>query len=67
MTSFLNQFGKYILMAIIALISFLSGSVTDPGQAVQILLDKDTAIKQAIEIIQETPAAEIKEAMKAAE
>lgn len=54
-------------MAIIALISFLSGSVTDPGQAVQILLDKDTAIKQAIEIIQETPAAEIKEAMKAAE
>jgi len=44
MASFLNTFGKYILMVVIAALSFLSGSVTDIGQAVQIAIDKDKAI-----------------------
>lgn len=65
MASFLQNFGKYILMVIIALLSFLSGSVTDIGQAVQIAIDKDKAISQAVEIISETPDQQIKTAVEA--
>jgi len=59
MQTFLKSFGKYILMALVAALSFLSGSVTDIGQATQIALDKDKAIAQAVEIIQETPKAAV--------
>ena len=54
------KFGKYFLMVVISALSFLGGSTTDSGQAVQIALDKDKAIAQAIEIIQDTPRAEVK-------
>jgi len=63
MASFLQNFGKYILMVVIALLSFLSGSVTDIGQAVQIAINKDKAITQAVEIINDTPEAQIKAAV----
>jgi predicted anti-sigma-YlaC factor YlaD len=65
MTNIVGQFGKYILMVIIALLSFFGGSVTDIGQAFQIAINKDKAIAQAVEIINETPPAEIKDAVKA--
>lgn len=65
MADFLRTFGKYILMVVIALLSFLSGSVTDVGQAVQIAIDKDKAITQAVEIINETPEQKIKAAVEA--
>lgn len=65
MASFLRTFGKYILMVVIAALSFLSGSVTDIGQTVQIAIDKDKAIAQAVTIINETPAPEIKAAVDA--
>ena len=64
MTSFLQNFGKYILMVIIAVLSFLSGSVTDIGQAVQIAIDKDKAIVQAATIINQTPEAQLKAAVQ---
>lgn len=64
MASFLQNFGKYILMVIIAVLSFLSGSVTDIGQAVQIAIDKDKAIVQAAEIINQTPDEQIKAAVE---
>lgn len=64
MADFLRTFGKYILMVVIALLSFLSGSVTDIGQAVQIAIDKDKAIVQAAEIINQTPDAQIKAAVE---
>lgn len=64
MIKIVAQFGKYILMVVIALLSFLGGSVTDVGQAVQIALDKDKALAQAVEIINETPAAEIKKVVE---
>jgi len=63
MASFLNTFGKYILMVVIAALSFLSGSVTDIGQAVQIAIDKDKAITQAVEIINDTPEQQLKAAV----
>ncbi len=63
MASFLKTFGKYILMVIIAGLSFLSGSVTDVGQAVQIAIDKDKAVQQAVTIINETPVTQIKSAV----
>lgn len=64
MASFLQNFGKYILMVIIAVLSFLSGSVTDIGQAVQIAIDKDKAIVQAATIINQTPDEQIKAAVE---
>ena len=64
MASFLRTFGKYILMVIIALLSFLSGSVTDIGQAVQIAIDKDKAIVQAATIINQTPEEQLKAAIQ---
>lgn len=64
MASFLRTFGKYILMVVIAALSFLSGSVTDIGQAVQIAIDKDKAITQAVEIINETPEHQLKAAVE---
>lgn len=67
MTSFLKQFGKYILMVVVALLSFLSGSVTDIGNAVQIAIDKDKAIAQAAAIINETPQDELKAAIESQE
>lgn len=66
MASFLNTFGKYILMVVIAALSFLSGSVTDIGKAVQIAIDKDKAIAQAVQIINETPDEQIKTAIEKA-
>jgi len=64
MSKFLANFGKYILMALIAILSFASGSVTDTGQALQIALDKDKALAQAAVIINETPKQEIVEAVQ---
>lgn len=66
MTAFLQNFGKYILMVVIAVLSFLSGSVTDIGQVVQIAIDKDKAIVQAVEIINDTPEPQIKAAVDSA-
>lgn len=67
MQDILIKFGKYILMAVIALISFFSGATTDIGQAFQIAIDKDKAIVQAVTIINDTPKTELKEAIKEAE
>lgn len=60
----IGSFGKYILMGIIALLSFGSGSVTDLGQAFQIAFDKDKALAQAAVIINETPKEEIVQAVQ---
>lgn len=58
------KFAPYILSVFIAVLSFISGSTTDIGQSVAIALDKDKAVAQAAQIINATPLAEIKQAIK---
>jgi len=60
---FVAKFGKYILAVVIAIVGFLSGSITDVGQAVQVALAPDKAIVQATEILNETPASEVQKAV----
>lgn len=64
MNHIVTRLAPYILSLVIAILSFLTGSVTDVGQAVQIALDKEKAIVQAAEIMDATPPAEIEEALK---
>lgn len=60
-------FGKFILAAVIAALGFFGGT-TDLGQSVQVALNKDKAIAQAVDILNDTTPAERKEAIeKAAE
>jgi len=58
------KFAPYILSVFIAVLSFISGSTTDIGQSVAIALDKDKAVAQAAQIINATPAADIKKAIE---
>lgn len=57
------EYGRYLVMVVIAVVGFLSGSITDVGQAVQVALDKDRAIVQAAEILNETSTAEVNKAL----
>ena len=58
------RFGRYFLAAVVLLIGFAGGSVTDFGQAFQIMVDKDKALAQAAVIINDTPKEEIVQAVK---
>ncbi len=63
MQQIIAKFGPYILSFVIAVISFLGGSVTSIGDAVHIAIDKDSAIEQAAEILADTPPSEVKDAL----
>ncbi len=58
------RFAPYFLSVFIAILGFFSGATTDIGESLQIALDKDKALAQAVEILNETPKAEIVEAVK---
>ncbi len=64
MDKIIQKFGRFILGAVIALLGFLGGSVTDIGQLFQIAVDKDKALAQAAIIINETPKEEIIQAVQ---
>lgn len=54
---------SFVARLIIAGLSFASGTVTDAGDALGQALDKDRSIAAAVELINETPKAEIKKAI----
>jgi hypothetical protein len=55
---------SFVVRILIALIALYTGSATDIGDAVGQALDKDRSIAAAVELINETPKAEIVEAVK---
>jgi hypothetical protein len=55
---------SFVVRILIALIALYTGSATDIGDAVGQALDKDRSIAAAVELINETPKAEIREAVE---
>lgn len=58
---------SFVVRILIALIALYTGSATDIGDAVGQALDKDRSIAAAVELINETPKAEVRAAVKAEE
>ena len=58
---------SFVVRILIALIALYTGSATDIGDAVGQALDKDRSIAAAVELINETPKAEVAAAVKAEE
>ena len=56
--------GGIILRIVIAILLLFTGSSTDVGDAIAVAIDKERAIAAAVELINETPKAEIVEAVK---
>lgn len=54
-----------ILRLVIVGLSLWTGSSTNVGDAVGVALDKDRSIAAAVELINETPKAEVREAVEA--
>lgn len=63
MIQIVQRLAPYILSLVIAILSFVTGAVTDVGQATQIALDKDKALIQATEILNDATPEELKEAI----
>jgi len=59
-----SRFSPYIISVVIAVVSFLSGAVTDIGQAVQLAITPEKAVVQAAELINETPPVEVEKALQ---
>lgn len=64
MKDFAVKFGKYVLAVVIAVILFVSGSVTDIGQLLGYAIDPQKAVARAVEIVNTTPKDELIEAVK---
>lgn len=56
--------GGLILRAVIALILLATGAATDFGDALGVALNKDRSLVAAVELINQTPSAEIVKAVK---
>lgn len=52
---------SFVVRIVIGILMLYTGSATDFGDAVGIAIDKDRSIAAAVELIQETPSAEINE------
>ncbi len=62
--SIVARFGKYLIAVVVAVVLFVSGAVTDAGEAVQLALSPEKAIQQAAELINQTPPAEVEKALQ---
>lgn len=64
MQQIVSRLAPYILSLFIAVLGLFTG-MSDVGEAIQVAIDPDKAIVQATEILNDTPPAEIKEALEA--
>lgn len=63
LSTIVSRAAPLLLSAIIAAFAFLTGAITDVGQAVQVAITPERAIQQAADIINQTPPAEVEKAL----
>lgn len=61
-----KEFGKYVLGAVAVALLYVAGAVDGPLSAVQLALNPNAAIEQAVDVLVDAPAAQIEEAVPAA-